>query len=919
MIYTNRFIYSCCFFLLVSFLAPAQQLLPPVTNYSAKAYKGASQNWDVSSDKNGVIYVANNDGLLRYDGQRWELYRLPNKTTIRSVFCRDKRIYTGSYEEFGYWQEDVYGTLIYTSLSHLLQPGSYDNEEFWQIESYGTGVAFRSFGQLYLYDNTVVTAIKPQFLITAICEVKGNLILASQRGGLFKLVGTRLDSLSTNTTPGAVSITDLACFNEELIIGTRTSGLFKLEGQQIIPWGTDEVNTFLITNELNKIYAYGAGHIAFGTIKGGVLILDTQKQTTANYYRGNGLENNTVLALHESYNKLWVGLDNGLDQINLQSGISYYREKTGELGAVYDIQQVGDAIYLGSNTGIHVIRDGHREFIAGSQGQVWSFTMVNNTLIANHNRGVFAVNGNKIQELSQQTGSYNSIASPRDKELFANATYNGLRFLRTVHGNLKIIGDIDSTLNVPLNNAVFQDPTTLWASHPYKGFYKIKLNETGDAISSVKVFETDSIFSAFKTSVHQIKNQIALYNGGRWYVYNSIEDTILDFKALRAYRDYDLVANENDWFWFKNRNGAGLIYTDFSKDSIFISEPVLENNFIKGYEHIERINDSIYYITLNDGYAALNLNRYRMADRNHKIPTPQLDFFRTADSDLKTRGKVKELSYQNTRLLKLGFSAPSLKDPNFKYKLGETSGILENGLVEFQNLPWGSYALNIWALENGLSSANALQVSFTILPPWYLSTFAKVIYFILFILIIVVIYITNKHKLNKHRRELEVRIEKEHERKVEINERNTLLQEINMKRKELTNSTFQAAQRNKLLIEVKNELAEVKDKFDNQSNYKTIEQKINTAVEGKNDWKVFEANFKEVNQDFFQNLLAQYPELSTKDLKLCAYLKMNLSTKEIAPLMAISVRGVEIHRYRLRKKLSLKTNKNLSKYLIKNF
>lgn len=905
--------------LLVSFFAHAQQLLPPVTNYSVKAYNGASQNWDVSSDENGVVYVANNDGLLRYDGQRWKLYRLPNKTTIRSVFCQGKRIYTGSYEEFGYWQEDVYGSLIYTSLSHLLQPGSFDNEEFWQIEAYGAGVAFRSFGHLYLYDNTSVTAIKPPFLITAICEVKGALILASERGGLFKLAGDMLEPFSTNTTPGAVTITDLSYFNEQLIIGTRTAGLYKLEAQQIIPWGKEEVNTFLSTNELNKIYAYGARYIAFGTIKGGLLILDTQKQTTTNYYRGNGLENNTVLALHASHDNLWVGLDNGLDKINLESGISYYSEKTGELGAVYDIAQVGDAIYLGSNTGIHVIRDGHREFIPGSQGQVWSFSMVNNMLIANHNRGLFGVKENEVQELSHQTGSYGITPFPTDKELFANATYNGLRLLKSVEGTLKIIKDIDSTLNVPLNNIVFENPSILWASHPYKGFYKINLNKTGYAISSFKSFGTDSIFSAFKTSVHRLKNQIALYNNGRWYVYNSIEDTILDFKALHSYRNYDLVANENDGFWFKNREGAGLIYTDFAKDSIFISEPVLEDNFIKGYENIERINDSIYYIALNDGYAALNLNRYRSAGKDHQIPAPQLDFFRSAGSSLKTHGTVKELSFQQARLLLLGFSAPSLNDPDFRYKLGETSGILEKGLLEFQNLPWGSYTLNIWALENGLSSADALHISFTILPPWYWSTFAKIIYFILFVLVILTIYIINKHKLNKHRRGLEIRIEKEHERKVELNERNNLLREINTKRKELANSTYQAAQRNKMLIEVKNELAEVKDKFDNQSNYKTIEKKINTMVEGKDDWKVFEANFKEVNQDFFQNLLKLYPDLSTKDLKLCAYLKMNLSTKEIAPLMAISGRGVEIHRYRLRKKLDLKTNKNLSKYLIKNF
>ena len=82
------------------------------------------------------------------------------------------------------------------------------------------------------------------------------------------------------------------------------------------------------------------------------------------------------------------------------------------------------------------------------------------------------------------------------------------------------------------------------------------------------------------------------------------------------------------------------------------------------------------------------------------------------------------------------------------------------------------------------------------------------------------------------------------------------------------------------------------------------------------DWKHFEVNFKELHEDFFEILLERYPILTPKDLKLCAYLKMNLSSKEIAPLMGISTRGIEIHRYRLRKKLNIDGSQNISNFLI---
>jgi hypothetical protein len=96
--------------------------LPDIINYSKVDYKAGLQNWDFKQDNNGIIYVANNEGLLSYDGTYWKLYPLPNKTIVRSVeIGADNRIYVGGQDEFGYFIPGTNGKLEYHSLIQLLQ------------------------------------------------------------------------------------------------------------------------------------------------------------------------------------------------------------------------------------------------------------------------------------------------------------------------------------------------------------------------------------------------------------------------------------------------------------------------------------------------------------------------------------------------------------------------------------------------------------------------------------------------------------------------------------------------------------------------------------------------------------------------------------------------------------------------------
>ena len=155
----------------------------------------------------------------------------------------------------------------------------------------------------------------------------------------------------------------------------------------------------------------------------------------------------------------------------------------------------------------------------------------------------------------------------------------------------------------------------------------------------------------------------------------------------------------------------------------------------------------------------------------------------------------------------------------------------------------------------------------------------------------------------------------ENDRKIIELKNEALKNEIKLKSKQLANSAMALVKKNETLMELKNELVQHKSGFDNYYSYKNLLKKVDNSIAHKDEWKIFEHNFNQVHEEFFSQLKKQFPDLTPKDLKLCAYIKMNLSTKEIAPLLNISIRGVETHRYRLKSKLNLNNGNSLGSYL----
>ncbi|MCB0638615.1 MAG: hypothetical protein KDC54_18420, partial [Lewinella sp.] len=253
---------------------------------------------------------------------------------------------------------------------------------------------------------------------------------------------------------------------------------------------------------------------------------------------------------------------------------------------------------------------------------------------------------------------------------------------------------------------------------------------------------------------------------------------------------------------------------------------------------------------------------------------------------------------------------------------------------DLTNLPPGDYLFQVEARNAYGQISEAAAFAFVIRPPWYASSVARGIYILLGIIGLIALFYLYSHRLNRERtamaqeqaatiarKEAIFREEQEKSEAEIIRLRNENLRaDIQHKNAQLASSTMHLVQKSETLQGIKQELEKLLQGKVNSDEKRKIRQLVHTLEDDirlDNMWEQFDTYFDQVHGNFLQNLREAYPNLTPKDQRLCAYLRMNLSTKEIAPLMNISVRGVEISRYRLRKKLDLDTSTNLTDFLMR--
>ncbi len=965
----------CC--LAKSLTAQNTIALPEIINYPKHSYKAGTQNWDICQDRNGILYFANNEGLLSFDGTYWKNHPLPNKTIVRSVaIAADNRIYTGAQDEIGYFSPNHIGELVYHSLKHLLPEAHRSFADVWDIVSLDNQVFFRSMERIFeLKDDhiTVYPASNWLFMGRA-----GGKVLAQdvQKGILYFHAGAWLPLIKKEETPAGVLITGaIAAGNDSILITTLKHGIYIY---------TSHSFTQLRSPSLQLIAdyrIYGATrideeHIGLATSTHGCVIIDQKGHLVQNFSRTEGLQNNNVLFIFPDRNKnLWLGLDNGIDFIAYNSAIkNIYPDKENE-GAGYSAIIHDNELYIATTSGLYHVPlyekqdlsfvKGRFEPVTNARGQVWNLSEVNGQLLIGHHEGAYLVRKGQATLLDNSTGFWTFLPfSPvLPANLVAAGTYTGIRFFSFDRNSFTGI-----SFNAPFESARFVaiHNNAIWVSHPYKGVFKVEMKDGRPVVQSYSEKFRHGL-STNGNYIFKIRNRIVATTEKGIFEYDPQADSFVVsgfFKDIFGQTIIRYMKEDNRGnIWFVFDKSLGVADLSGPRPRItYITE--LNRKLVSGFEQVYPVDDNNIFVGAEKGYFHINFAKYRQNSPALQVQLRQVRAIGKTDSllfggyfhnvnETQQQSYVPSVSY-NWNSFHFEFTSPLYEQQaNIEYSYylkgydKKWSDWGDKTEKEYTYLPAGSYNFQVKARNNLGNESAIYSYCFIVLPPWYQSWWAYALYACLVLYGGYWVYCWQKKKFilqrqryedeqkrlqYLHQLEVEKYAEEQkrqqflHQLELEKNEkeivtlRNEKLEaEIAFKNKEMASTTMHLVKKGELITRMKDELQRLTRNTDHEKSLDAFKKMIKTLGEDDKmdkDWEHFTIHFDKVHNDFFVALKEKHPNLTANELKLCAYLRMNLSTKEIAQLMNISVRGVEISRYRLRKKLKIPTETNLFTYFL---
>ena len=934
--------HSCCrclflfFAFQLAFLFGFANSGAEVKHFSKQEYQGANQNWSVAQDANGYMYFANNIGLLEFDGITWTLYPAPEGAIIRAVAIDQKnRIFTAGYRELGYWERNPIGRLEYHSLKREVEANFTANEEFWNVITTSDRVYFQSFSKIYIYDFRKFQIIHPEGFVNSISDGGDHIFVNIMNKGIYQISGDTIKPYLVNSSFSQTEIRFVLSLNKlQKLIGTANNGLLFYDGQKLSPWKSEQTDYFR-KNIINRGCLSADGKIIIGTILDGISVFDQAGNLLHWFNKENGLQNNTVLGVIADNNQnIWVSLDKGIDFISFTPDPSYSIVERDEIGAVYTAAIYHDQLYLGTNQGLYrrSYSSSNEPFslVPATQGQVWDCKVIDDRLFVNHNKGTFEINGDRVQMISTASGGFSISENPLKPNSMVQSTYSNLVFYKKENTQWKIekviyrFNDLIRYLEIdPLGN--------YWAGHMYRGIFRLKF-DSNDSLVYNRYYGQNVFGKDHSIHVFKIESRIVFTTGEKLFTFDDLNDTIIDYAAMNEklgpyQKATRIVAAPDHHYWLITDLSCGLFSIQNSK-VIKIKEfptSLFNNQLIAGYENIVPITAKKAILCLENGYAILNTDTLSPASlvsgRKPELRRISISGNNEKVSDLPLLDEKTVVRY-NRNNLQIRYSFPFFSYDNVKYQSfiegldQRWSDPVDKPIFSFKRIPVGYYKVRVKAVNNWGESSQENSFNLEILPPWYRSTLASIGY----ILLILAGLYAFRRSIILRTRQKESRQSEEKEREL-IQLRNENLQaDLSFKSSELASSTMAIIKKNEFLMDVKEMLKNQKEQLGTRypdKYYETLVQKIDDNMTSQDDWKVFEANFERAHEQFMKTLKDNFEDLTPSDLRLCAFLRMNLASKEIAPLMGISVRGVENHRYRLRKKLNLDADSNLTDYIIR--
>lgn len=943
---------------------------PLVRNFQRLQYGAGSQNWSITQDQIGRMLFGNSDCVLLTDSRAWHKYYLSNYSTVRSLlFDGAERLYAGGSEEFGVFESGKPGDVSYRSLIPLLgkkRPGAIG--EIWHIHKAGGEILFQGDHHIFRYNGSHIEVFGAPAKISTSNVIKGNLYVAIENRGLFYFNNGKFEETPGNDRLAGTRIVALLPMGHDVLVVTAFNGLFVLDGNTLRPLPTS-IDNFLKENQV--FCAASKGDIyAFGTVNCGVAILDRGTGDVSYANMDTGMQNNTVLSLFfDAGNNLWAGLDNGIDYILYNTPLSNLNGVANVYGAGYSSRLYDSTLWLGTNQGLYATPYPFPDIPRPEpmrrvlNGQVWNLDEVDGSLFACCDGGLYFLDGAGFRKVEGVPGTWKVLPvpgevvrqyAPADESLYILAsTYDGFYLLRHAgsgwlsQGRVKGYDDIGGRFAIDKYGDI-------WISHWMKGVYRLRLDVADCRFVSSSFYNRNNGLPTDRDNfVNVLDGEPVIATEGGLSRFNRATGRIEPDTVLSGIFSYlpslHLYGNNSNGILAVNLKTIRNAYRDASGkyriDSLTFA-PITEK-LIPGHDNFNFLSPRRIIVSNQDGFYDVNLDR--QPDSIPMVPTfvsrvyagmdsmvYQASPGQPLDGDLKLPYSLNSLRFE--------FVSPEYNSPDcvtYSYLLenydNEWSPWTTSNSKEYTRLREGEYTLKIKSHNSYTGRDTMSEFHITIAPPWYRSIWAKIVYCLIISVLLWLLINFLRRSSARQARIIEERKEKElqtmrqaareenlrKDYEIAALKSQQLEHDIKHKSEEISNITMNVVRKNEILLDIADRLTKIQEHQevkahrtpDVQRQLAKIQGVIRDNIGQDDHWKDFTNSFDQAYDNYTQKLRNMHAELSEGDLRICCYLRMGLSSKEIAPLLNISYRSVEMSRYRIRKKMGLTRDQNLTEYL----
>lgn len=938
--------------------------IPTLRNFSPIEYNGGTQNWEIGEIRDNLMAFANNHGLIVFDGENWQIHPVANYTSVRSLAFDAKKlcVYAGASDEFGYFDINTATFNVeYHSLSKLLPANMRMFGEIWKIHLLPSGeVLFQGREHLFsLRQGNKLITLKTAGAIDNSALV-GDRVYVSTKTGIYIYHGGKLSPLPGTGNLTGKHVSGVVQYNGKVMFVTMSDGLFIYDGHTATPFELD-ISPLL---KDNNVFCAAAGkrYIGFGTIKNGLIVKDLQ--TGSNYYvnTNTGLQNNTVLSMSfDSLDNIWLGLDMGLSYVMLESSYGNLLGANNTIGTGYTSAINGNQLYMGTNQGLFAIPyplqnsilPPKAQTVEGVVGQIWSLQNIDGTLLCGANDGAYVVGAGTVRRIDGLVGTWGFRKLNDHPGYLLTCDYDGLAVLKQEGGSITLHSRL-ANFHEASGNFEQDSDGSIWLSHWHKGVWHFRLSDDMTRVENLEYYHNGAglvvddnnlvckidgrVYVSSVDGFHQYDERNRKLKHCDWM--NNLFNTYGEALHVTQAPDGMIIAYKADYLAVAERQHNGK----------YQSRQVGYGNMVQqmqmGLGNIGFLENRQIVLNSNNGFFVMRPQKKDAAKTNHVMVRR---IYSTNTGDTLVYMRCPELVKEEVVLphalnsIRIEYVMPEYRgEKGVLYSCylegyeKEISTMSHSSSKEYTKLEKGKYIFHVKArnLVDGTESES--QIVIRILPAWYETWWAYLLYIILIVTgvwaLLRYMNLRAEKELTKVKKEKERQMKEqqmefhlaEEKKEKELAKLRSKQLEVELKHKssELSDSAMNLVRKNDMLQAIDQNMEQLSESVRREEakarlvkKIGDIRKEIKMHMNDDDNWNKFEENFNLVYDNFSQKIMEAFPQLKKSDLKLCVYLRMGLSSKEMASLLNTSVRSIETARYRLRKKLDIDTGSNLTDFI----